>query len=421
MAVFKEFTSEDIKTTHDVMSMLIDVIAEDVSSSITRQKFKVFVSGGRPGSPGVTSSLYQTVWDQDYTLASANPVFDMTIGLFNACYVTASQVSVDAGTGLRNFLSNSTMCREKINNYSQFALTLLGDADEQFTVPWTEAGSTLPADTKRIDTPLFLSFKRLFSRDSIKPETFALKMFQTGVNNLKSLPTYPRFTNLDRTSTSGSAIFTDAGATLGKRTTPFGGDVATLVDSTDTTRKVGLIWYQEGKIILDCDMISSGAQFMSGTINSINENAPGGENITQKGLMVMGSDRSGNPKAKLIPDLFISGTLDNIIDHFATCRFGDDTSSIATFQNMTDIYSTLYFCRMAPEEFNYSSNPTYLDSEGRINVIDVGMGGMQEAFSFINTIAICDALGNILAVAKLSRPIEKNLAKDLTIRVRLDF
>jgi hypothetical protein len=32
-----------------------------------------------------------------------------------------------------------------------------------------------------------------------------------------------------------------------------------------------------------------------------------------------------------------------------------------------------------------------------------------------------DTAGDLLAVAKLSRPIEKNDEKDLTIRVRLDF
>ena len=32
-----------------------------------------------------------------------------------------------------------------------------------------------------------------------------------------------------------------------------------------------------------------------------------------------------------------------------------------------------------------------------------------------------DANDNLLAVAKLSRPIEKNDEKDITIRVRLDF
>jgi hypothetical protein len=32
-----------------------------------------------------------------------------------------------------------------------------------------------------------------------------------------------------------------------------------------------------------------------------------------------------------------------------------------------------------------------------------------------------DANDNLLAVAKMSRPIEKNDEKDLTVRVRLDF
>ena len=37
------------------------------------------------------------------------------------------------------------------------------------------------------------------------------------------------------------------------------------------------------------------------------------------------------------------------------------------------------------------------------------------------TVGMYDANDNLLAVAKLSRPIEKNDEKDITIRVRLDF
>jgi hypothetical protein len=94
-----------------------------------------------------------------------------------------------------------------------------------------------------------------------------------------------------------------------------------------------------------------------------------------------------------------------------------------TFQNLTNINSTLYFCRANADEFNYSSNPTYLDNDGNINVIDASarQDGSQKSFSFITKVGLHDAQGNLLAVAKLSRPVEKNPEKDVTFRVRLDF
>ena len=89
--------------------------------------------------------------------------------------------------------------------------------------------------------------------------------------------------------------------------------------------------------------------------------------------------------------------------------------------NVTNINSTLIFCRASADEFNYSSNPTFRDASGNIVVIDAGDDTGQRSFSFITTVGLYNSNNDLLAVAKLSRPIEKNDEKDLTIRVRLDF
>jgi hypothetical protein len=105
----------------------------------------------------------------------------------------------------------------------------------------------------------------------------------------------------------------------------------------------------------------------------------------------------------------------------SSCRFSSGSNTAFTFQNVTNINSTLLFCRATADEFNYSSNPTFADSDGRIIVIDEGQEDTQRSFSFITTVGLYDANDNLLAVAKLSRPIEKNDEKDLTVRIRLDF
>jgi|TARA_R110002096_G_scaffold6626_2_gene30339 hypothetical protein len=113
--------------------------------------------------------------------------------------------------------------------------------------------------------------------------------------------------------------------------------------------------------------------------------------------------------------------MDDIIRHVATERFGTGSNTFLTFQNNTKINSTLIFCRATADEFNYSSNPTYTDSEGRILVIDESQQGEEKSFSFVSTVGLYDANEELLATAKLSRPVEKNDEKDLTFRVRLDF
>jgi hypothetical protein len=163
----------------------------------------------------------------------------------------------------------------------------------------------------------------------------------------------------------------------------------------------------------------SGAQHVSGVIDAMSSNAHAD---AVAGQTVIG-DTEGNIKAKFIPDFMVSGSIDNIVDHLASTRFQSGTLTAMTFQNLTNINSTLYFCRANADEFNYSSNPTYLDSDGNINVIDAGarQDGSQKSFAFVTKVGLHDAQGNLLAVAKLSRPVEKNPEKDITFRVRLDF
>jgi uncharacterized protein YpmS len=65
MATFKTISSADIKTTRSNLNQLIDFVEEDISGSNTRKSYQVFVTGTNRDS-GVTSSLFQTVYDQNY-------------------------------------------------------------------------------------------------------------------------------------------------------------------------------------------------------------------------------------------------------------------------------------------------------------------------------------------------------------------
>jgi len=401
MAIFKEITAADIRTTRSTLNQLVDVIQEDVSGSATRRKYQVFVTGGV--GPGVTSSLFQTVYDQDFTLQTANAVMDMTVGLFfSGSTVASSSTGVDS-TGKLLFPSQSLMMREKVDIYKQFAQTLLGDANKAFYAPFqeVEASSAVTTTTNRINEALFIPIKRLFNRDQVKRETFAIRAYQSASDGTGA-------TNINVTSETGAKIFTDFGSSVNQRTT-FGSEVGDLVDSSNTSIKIGNIFYDAGVIVLDMAKVFDGNQVITGTISAMsNTTTP-----VAAGLTVM--------SASFIPDFMVSGSIDNIVDHVAACRFSSGTLTAATLQNNTFINSTLVFCRATADEFNYSSNPTFKDSSDRIRVIDEGQEGVQRSFTQPTTVGLYDANNNLLAVAKLSRPVEKNDEKDLTIRVRLDF
>ena len=435
MPTFKEITAADIKTSRSALNQLVDVIQNDISSSDTRKKYQVFVTGGI--GPGVTSSLFQTVFDQDYTLQTANPMFDMSVGLWYSG-TTVQNIKVGEDTaGKLLFPSSSMQMREKIDVYKQHAAKLLGDADQAFYSPFQVSTDPTATTSDRINEALFLDFKRLFARDKIKRETFAMRFYTTGVVDgapnanrsteeaaISAASTSYTGSNLFRTSTSGSAIFTDVGAASSKRTT-FGGEVGEIVDASNTSRKVGLMFYDAGTAVLDLSKIMWGSQHVSGAISSVVGNPTVGGLSTNETVIGSGSvlqtAYGSNPSARFIPDFLTSGSIDDIVDHIASCRFSSGSNTAVTFQNITSINSTLLFCRATADEFNYSSNPTYVDGDGRIIVVDEGQEDTQRAFSFVTTVGMYDANDNLLAVAKLSRPIEKNDEKDLTVRVRLDF
>jgi hypothetical protein len=409
MATFKTISSADIKTTRSNLNQLIDFVEEDISGSNTRKSYQVFVTGTNRDS-GVTSSLFQTVYDQNYQLQTANELFDLTVGLSEAGS-TVDNVKTGGGNGEKLlFNSQSLMMREKVNIYRQYAQLLLGNATSRFVAP---NGSAEASDI--IDEALFISFKRLFVRDGIKRETFAMRFFQSasaaeqaedgalGANGQD---------NIFRGTTSGSVIFTDVGSSTSIERSATGGDVGNIVNSANTSEKVGLLYYQQGIAVLDLAKITSGSQKMSGSIGAVGNTA---------GTIRMARTGEGNPDAKFIPDFLVSGSIDDIVKHVATVRFGSGSQTFLTFQNNTQINSTLVFCRATADEFNFSSNPTYVDSDGRIKVIDAGQGTKQKAFSFVTTVGLYDAAEQLVAVAKLSRPVEKNDEKDLTFRVRLDF
>ena len=447
MATFKEISAADVKTSRSVLNQLVDVIQEDISGSATRRSYQMFVTGGV--GPGVTSSLYQTVYDQDFSLQTANAIMDMTAGLWVSGSTVVSSSSGLDSNGKMLFPSSSLMMREKIDIYKQYASTLLGDSEASFSTPF---GSGIATD--QVDAAVFLSFKRLFSRDKIKRETFAIKMYASASETQYPITSEQLATkcpggtysggspnvqwwgrpNLDQTSTGSVKIYTDFGASQNRRRT-FGGEVGDLVDSSDSTKKIGLVFYDHGTVVLNVERAINARQFVSGVIDGMTATTmqKGGANSNVvRGKMLLGygngtmtranaQNHCLGSKAMFVPDLFTSGSVDDIVNHFATARFSSGSLTAATFQNNTNINSTLIFCRATADEFNYSSNPTFTDPSQRIRVIDQGQEDVQRSFSFITTVGLYDVNDNLLAVAKLSRPIEKNDEKDLTVRVRLDF
>lgn len=89
-----------------------------------------------------------------------------------------------------------------------------------------------------------------------------------------------------------------------------------------------------------------------------------------------------------------------------------------TLNSQETITSDFVFVRPRSSEFNYSENPSFISgSTGEILYSNF----INNPQVYITTIGLYNDTNDLLAVAKLSRPLSKNFTKEALIRIKLDF
>ena len=82
------------------------------------------------------------------------------------------------------------------------------------------------------------------------------------------------------------------------------------------------------------------------------------------------------------------------------------------------ITSQHYFCRIPNKEFNFSANPTFVTgSQGNFQVASF----FKNPKTFITQVGLYNDANELLAVAKLSKPLLKSYSREAIIKVKLDF
>jgi hypothetical protein len=455
---FKLITQNDIKIEKSRLNQLIDIIASDISDEKNRRKYPSFITGL---TTPITSSLFQTIYDQDVEYQSSNAMLDTTFGVYasiqnvsgsntvvGSSLVTTLSPTIDSNGKLIFSTTTSTMMREKINVYKQYAQTLLGDANSGFYLPFENTDSA-----NRINEAIFINVKRLFKRDNIYKGSFGIKLFDaltpiadaTDVSLQSTNPVWSKKLTGNLFSVSSDvtpAMIIDADGASNFRI-GYAGEVGSLyktLDSGVTKTICGLIFYDAGIIVLDVNKIFTLSENVTGIIDfpdtgytdtdvsvpntnvlkNIRIKTGGNLLIIPQGKKAIGGGTTpnSNPVATTFSTFLKLATLDDIIDHFCMSRFPTTLTTAIAFQNETIINSTIYYCNASPDEFNYSTNPSYTDTSGKIQVVE---DETDVPFSYITTIGLYNSKSELLAVAKLSRPIEKNSLHNLSVRVRLDY
>lgn len=86
-------------------------------------------------------------------------------------------------------------------------------------------------------------------------------------------------------------------------------------------------------------------------------------------------------------------------------------------QSSETISSRFFFTRIKNSEYNYTSNPSIIDNTGNILYTTL----IDNPQTYITTVGLYNDNNELLAVAKLSKPLVKDFTKEALIRIKLDY
>jgi len=359
---FKTFLNNDKTTTKTLLHEAIPITGSIVSGTYADDNIKNYGHG-----------IFQSVYDYPYLSSSANHIFDITCGYSN-----------DSGLSGSSPLQNS----KKINIYSQMAQVLVG-YDETGTIREFDEDGDLTAGAK-LQEVYFINFSRLLTKDEIKKGSVSLTL-ATGSTPGNAILGAGGYVTIEDTNAQNDFRVNSPAGEYGILKVASSSSAPTAPDTNGTAGaaanvavgdKVGLVYYQAGIAVL------TGSIF-NGTFGTVS----GSENTGSVANVLMGATIETNATGLRTRMLNLS------------------------FNNTTELNSTIYFCRANHNEFNYSSNPTYL-TDSKLNVKNKQQ---DSPVSYITTVGLYSADNELLAVGKLSEPLKKTPETELTIRTRLDF
>jgi hypothetical protein len=374
-STFKTFTSDDIANTRTLLHEAIPITGSIVNGVTYTGNNNVKLYGHK---------MFQSVYDYPATSSSANHIFDIAHG----SHADAQRVDNSVAMATTHPYYN-----KRKNLYNQMAQVLVGhDVNGEIRKFDTDGDLTGGAKHQSL---LFFNFARLLGKDEIKKGTFSMSIGIT--------PGY------DATVTNMHTILADikdTGAATDYRVNSPAGEygILKITDNSGSGDNVttesgscGLIFYQAGIAAISTKVFM---EVGSGTINNVGFLGTHSDFIDDSG----GKDiETTIAEPSLTPDDVANEVRKRI--------------SNISFSNTTELNSTIYFCRVGHNDFNYSSNPTYLEN----SKVRVKSKSTDSPVSYITTVGLYSADNEMLAVAKLSEPLRKDPTNDMTLRVRLDY
>jgi len=98
---------------------------------------------------------------------------------------------------------------------------------------------------------------------------------------------------------------------------------------------------------------------------------------------------------------------------------GNAVEPTIQFSSSMTIHESQYKCTFSPNEFTYTQNPTIISGSSSGKVYDFATGSYFEPY--ITTVGLYNRANQLVAVGKLSQPLQSSNISDTTILVNLDL
>ena len=260
--------------------------------------------------------------------------------------------------------------------YSQYRQLLLNPNDSRFTT--AGSGST--------DSIYVVNFKRNRLKERLDAGNFELPLANVtarAVNATGSVTVGSTVITLVDDSSLASATVGDSG----KVYNIVSGSLTSGVYNSAAPVYYGLAYPDHGVLVLDGKMMDQQLGFATNVSSSVE-----GNNHFVLYHSISGSALQTNP-ATSDPYGFLA-------------------------RNSEKITSTHYFVRIKNAEYNFSNNPSYVTgSVGQFSQTSF----VGDPKTYITTVGLYNDRQELLAVAKLSKPLLKSFQREALIRVKLDF
>ena len=247
---------------------------------------------------------------------------------------------------------------------------------------WSMIDGTDGANSVTQEGVYILSAERLQMKDRLNPGTWTV--------------------TLSGSSTAGAAAslnLTDDSKTVDSTAVPFGSRFnivegsAGEVTTAHTTKTYGFFYPDAGLMVFSANALSSSLPGSGSSFNNFGGSVGGGSGLAQ--------------------NLTVADATDNAWKLTRAIQLGSTTLRSEEQQFVFD-----YFCRAKSNEFNLSQNLTFWSgSTYEIRHSDM----VTNPQVFISEVGLYDGQNSLVAVGRLSSPINKNFSSEAIVKVRLTY